>query len=83
MIGPIPCGAVMTGAALLKPLRPAGAQRETRPISASDQHVVFLEFRIMRPYELFRRAHTGSDFMRARGSNQSAACALVLLLHLF
>lgn len=71
----LPCGAVMTRAALLKPLWPAEMQCETEPISGSNHHAVFLEFGLMRPYELVQWAHTGSDLMRAWGSIQTVACA--------
>lgn len=73
----LPCGLVMTRSALFEPLWPAEAQCETRPISGSDRHVVFLEFGIMRPYELFQQAHTRSDFMHAWGSNQSFLLVLI------
>lgn len=56
---------------LLSPSRP----HETWPITGSDQHVVFPEFGIMQPYELFQRAHTRSDFMHAWGS-QWCICVL-------
>lgn len=71
----LPCGAVMTRAALLKPLWPAEMQCETEPISGSNHHAVFLEFGLMRPYELVQWAHTSSDLMRAWGSIQTVACA--------